>query len=421
RTSSFAMKGKDLTVQQIAQDLHVDTVLEGAVRRAGDRLRITTQLVHAADGYPLWSERYDREMADVFDLQDEIAGTITETLEVRLGGRPDEPLRQGGTRNVDAYQEYLRGRFHWNRRDGTGLKSAMMHFQNAIQADPTYALAYAGLADAYNILAFYNYVPPADGFPRAEAAAKRALEIDGRLAEAHTSLGWIAAFHEWDWTKAEQIYLEAIRLNASYGTAHLWYCFLLGLLGRRRESREQLAIAQRLEPLSIITKGGASWLMLHTRDFERGAREAKETLALEPEFGPAWAFLGWHRVLGGRFEEAIEAWSKAVERLGGLSLAKSMLGYAHARAGNDAQAEQLYDALVESATEEYVTPYYAAAFALALGRREEAFEWLERGLEERNSFMPFLGVDPLFDDLRDDDRFAGVLDTVGLPEIEIGS
>ena len=237
RSSSFKFKGQTLDATEIGAHLKVRSILEGSVRKAGNRLRITAQLIDTVGGFHLWSERYDRGIDDVFAVQDEIARAIVEKLKVNLLGGADAPLVRQLTGDPEAYNAYLKGRYYWNRRYAGGMQKGMQCFQQAIERDPDFALPYSGLADCWNILAFYGYVPPTVGFPKAKAAALKALEIDDRLAEAHTSLAWATTFFDWDWRTGEREFQRALQLDSDYGMAHLWYAFFLSAMGRTEESR----------------------------------------------------------------------------------------------------------------------------------------------------------------------------------------
>ena len=413
RTSSFIYKGKEASIRDIGDQLNVASVLEGSVRKAGNRLRITAQLIEAASGYHLWSERFDRKLDDVFAIQDEIAKTIAETLKLKLVDEPSQLVRRY-TLDVDAYNAYLRGRFYWNRREGGALQKGLRSFQEAIDKDPAFALAYAGLADAYNTLAFYNFLPPKVGFTKGRDAAERALELDESLAEAHTSLAWATVFFEWDWHKGERTFQRALELNPGYGTAHLWYCFYLMAMGRIEESVEHITQAQQAEPLSMITNGAFSFLMYNTRNYHRGIEEAEKTLDLDPSFGPGYSFLGWNYAQLGKYDEAIDAWRQAVQRLAGQSLSQAMLGYSLARSGAQGEARAILQDLGGDDGGRYISSYFVAALCVGLEETDLAFDWLRRACEDRNNFLVFLNADPIFDPLRGDPRFSEILATVGL-------
>ncbi len=412
RTSSFFFKGKDVSIRDVGDELNVASVLEGSVRKAGNRLRINAQLIEAASGYHLWSERFDRQLDDVFAIQDEIAKTIAETLKLKLVDEASQLVRRY-THDMDAYNAYLRGRFYWSKRERDAMQKGLRSFEEAIERDPSFALAYTGLADAYNTLAFYEFLAPKVGFTKGRELAEKALELDDSLAEAHTSLALTKALFEWDWQEGEREFQRALELNPSYGTAHLWYSLFLTAMERADDSLKHITLAQQAEPLSMIINGISSFLMYHARRFDRGLEEAEKALDLDPTFGPGHSFLGWNYDQLGRHDEAVDAWRKAVRYLPGC-LTESMLGYALARAGQTDEARQILGELVGDDSDRYISPYYVAALCVGLEETDMAFDWLRRGCSERDSFLIFLGVDPVFDPLRDDERFAEILTTVGL-------
>jgi TolB-like protein/predicted Ser/Thr protein kinase len=415
RTAAFALKGREQDLRRIRQALGVASLLEGSVRKAGNRLRVTVRLVDLDDGYDIWSERYDRDSGDIFAVQDEISLAIIEKLKVARAISDEGKLTKRYTENAEAYNLYLKGRFYWNRRYRGGMQKGMKHFQEAIDVDPSFALPYVGLADSYALLAFYNYLSPAQGFPKAKAAAGRALELDDTLAAAHTSLGLAATFFDWDWAEAERRFARALDLNPAYGTAHFWYGFHLLVTGRKPASLDALARAREAEPLSTMIQAVSSYVLYFNRQPEAGLEEALKTLEADPGFGLGYVFLGFNYVQKGHFEEAVSAWQEAIRLLEGLSTAEAMLAYSQARAGQITAATELFDKLKAETSTRYVTPYYLAAACLALERTDEAFEWLDRCHAERNNFLAFVNVDPLFDELRGDVRLAALTRKMGLP------
>ena len=414
RSSSFKFKGAALDATEIGAQLKVRSILEGSVRKAGNRLRITAQLVDTAGGFHLWSERYDRSIDDVFAVQDEIARAIVDKLKVNLLRGAAAPLVRQGTEDVDAYNAYLKGRYYWNRRHAGGFQKAMQAFQEAIDKDPEFALPFSGLADSWNILAFYGYVPPAVGFPKAKAAAQKALALDDNLAEAHTSLAWATAFFDWDWRTAEREFQRALQLNPDYGTAHLWYAFFLSAMGRSEEGRHELRRAQRAEPLSMMTNAAASFFMYLHRDFDRGIEEAQRALELDPSFGAAHSFLANNYAMKGRFDEALQACHTASDLLERLPSVDAWAAYCHARAGNEAKALEMLAQLSDPSQKRYVSPYHLAMICVGLRRLDEAIEWLVKGYEIRDNWMVYLNIDPMFDEVRADPRYATLLMKVGL-------
>jgi serine/threonine-protein kinase len=412
RTSAFAFKRQERDIREIARLLNVDAVLEGSVRRVGGRVRISAQLVKAADGFHLWAERFDRDMADIFALQDEIAARITEALKGRLISPGSAPVVRRYTDDVEAYNLYLKGRYYWNRRHEGVLQKALECFNQAIARAPDYAPAWSGVADCFNILAFYFYVAPRDGFSKAKAAAERALAIDDSLAEAHSSLGLIHTFFDWAFEDGEREFRKAILLNPRYGTAHFWYAMHEMVLGRADESVASLKLACEAEPLSASFSGAVAFTSYFARRYDEAIEAAQRTLELEPHFGPAHAYLAWAYTDAGRYDLAVGAWGQAVAVLGRIPQIVASFGRCHALAGRSDEALAVLGQLETMRGTRYVSSYHVAGLLAALGRTNEAVGELERAVEERNNWLPFMRVDPAMDPLRDDARFAATVERV---------
>lgn len=415
RTSAFFFKGKRQDIREIAAALAVENVLEGSVRKSGNRIRVTAQLIDAANGYHIWSETYDRQVEDVFALQDEVSRTIAETLEVKLLGSAQQSLAPRHTGNIEAYNLYLQGRYHWNRRYKGGMQAALRFFQQAREKDPTFALPYSGLADALAVLGFYNYLPPHEAFAQAKASAEAALRIDDTLAEAHASLAFIKTFFDWDWDGADREFAAALKLEPNYAMTHWWSASSLLVRGRLPESDRALQLALKAEPWSAIISGGAAFHYYFRRDYEQGLVQARRSLELDPAFGPSFAFQGWCLLQLGRFDEAVELWRRSAELMQQLSLVRAMLGVTYARSGRDVDARQILLELIEQSRSAWVAPYHVALLCAALGEIDDAFEWLERAYEGHNPWLPFIQVDPCADPLRHDPRLQRLAARVGLP------
>jgi serine/threonine-protein kinase len=417
RTSAFFFKDKKMDIREIASILGVETLLEGSVRKVGDRIRVTVQLVNAVDGYHIWSESYDRHLEDIFAIQDDISRTIAETLEVTLLGPRDQPLVRRHTQDIEAYKLYLQGRYHWNRRYRGGMQTAIRCFREAMEKDPAFALPYSGLADSLAILAFYNYLPAQEGFPKAKAAAQAALQIDDTNAEAHGSLGFVTSFYDWDWEAGDAEFVRALELKPDYGTGHWWYASALMVRGRGEDSDRELRLALEAEPLSAIISGGASFHLYFRREYDKGADRARRSLELDPDFGPSHAFLAWNYMELGRYDEALPEWQRAIELLEGLPLVRAMLGINLARSGDEEGAgEILAELTADEAASRAVYPYHLAILSAALRQKDAAFEWLEYAYETRNNWLAFLRIDPSIDPLRGDPRLDDLIGRVGLPE-----
>jgi serine/threonine-protein kinase len=411
RTSSFSFKGKSHDVAAVGTKLNVATVLEGSVRKADTKLRITAQLINVADGYHLWSERYDREMDDVFAIQDEIATRIADRLKVKLVGGPDEPLVKPPTENLEAYQLYLKGRHLWNRRNKAGLEQAVEYFEQAIAEDSSFALAYSGLADAYLLLGSYGHLTRAESHSRAKAAAEQALALDETLAEAHTSRGQVLR-SERDWRGEEEEYRRAIELNPSYATAHQWYATLLCALDRMDEALGEIRRAEELDPLSHAISVTVGVILLLARDYDGAIEQLHKTLELEPHFFSAHQVLGGAYALKGRYEQAIAATERAIElnpdspdQLGGRATIYALWG----------RREKALE-LVEEAKARGDDPSAIAGVYAQLGDADRAFEWVERAFTDAPDGLLFIKVSPLSDPVRADPRFKRLLERLGMED-----
>ena len=402
RTSAFFFKGKQQDIREIASALGVETVLEGSVRKSGNRIRVTAQLINAADGYHIWSESYDRSVEDVFAIQDEVSRTIAETLEVKLLGPQQQSLAPRHTKNIEAYNLYLQGRYHWNRRYKGGMQAAIRFFQQAKEKDPTFALPYAGLADALAILGFYNYLPPKEAFPKAKAAAEAALGLNNTLVEAHASLAFIKAFYDWDWDGGDSEFAMALKLEPNYAMTHWWYASALLVRGRHEESDRELQLALKAEPYSGIISGGAAFHYYYRRRYDLGLAQARRSLELDPTFGPSHAFEAYCYLELGHYDEAVVKWRKSAELMENVSQVRAMLGITYARSGKEMEARGVLLELIEQSRSTWISPYHIALLCAAIGEIDEAFDWLERAYEGRSAWLPFLEVDPSVDPLRGD-------------------
>ena|SRR5215510_7318828 len=415
RTSSFSFKGKDLDVREIGRKLAVETILEGSVRKVGEQLRITAQLINVRDGYRTWSKRYDREAVDVFKIQDELSLDIVNCLKLKISGTRREALIRRYTDNEHAYLLYLKGRYHQNRWTPEGIRKSVEYFDEAIRIDSNYALAYAGLADSYSSLgaahAFGLCVKETS--PRARDAALKALEIDDSLAEAHSSLALVKLNFEFDWPGAEQEFKRAIELNPNYSSAYHWYSHYLIAMGRMEESLTMSRLALELDPLDLETNIHLAWHFYFARDYEQALKVSAETLEIDPNFTEAHWFAGWAYEQQGRYAEAIASYVR-----GGLLQEReelwALLGHAHGLSGNQIEARKFLDKIKEGSEGGYVSPYSIAVVYLGLNEVDEAFAWLYKALEERNAWLVYLNVNPIFDSLRSDSRFKDLLARMGL-------
>ncbi len=409
RTSAFAFGDTRHDVREIGEALKVETLVEGSVRKAGERLRITVQLVRTADGRHLWSERYDRSAGDVFAVQDEITAAILEHLKLELSRFV--PRKRTG--DVDAYHLYLKGRHLWNRRTPADLEESVVLFERAIARDPGYALAWAGLADAFDLLGFYSVRAPREVFPRAKEAAAKALAIDDGLAEAHSSLAFAKLLFDWDWPGAERSFERTFELNPGYATAHHWYAESLAFRGRHDQAVKRSRIALDLDPLSPIINTLLGWACYYARRHREAIEQLKATLRLDPGFAPAEFWLGLAYEQDAQPEAAAATLASAVDHSRRSPMMLAALGRVRAIQGAARQAGEILEELRETARERYVPAYYMAAFHAGGGDHEATLEWLEKALEARDNWLVFLRVDPIWDRLRDDPRFNGLLAEVG--------
>ncbi len=415
RSTVFRYRGEEVDPQEVGRELGVRAVMTGRVLHLDDNLIIKAELVDANDGAHLWGEQYNRKMVDVFSVQQEISREISEKLRFKLTGEEQKRLTRRSTENPQAYQFYLKGRYCWNKRTPEGFRKAIEHFEEAIEIDPVYAAAYAGLADSYNMLGTYSALAPREAFPKAKAAATRALEIDDTLAEAHTSLAYVENSYDWDWMGAEFEFKRAIELNPSYATAHYWYAIThLAALGRLNEAKAELTQAKELDPLSLIIGTNLGWLSYFARQYDRAIEQYEKTIELDANFGVAYYKLGQAYERKGLAEEAITQYRKALYLSINSPGIMSALGHACAQAGKPEEARHVLDELKEMSKERYVSPYFIAEVYRGLGELDKTFEWLEKAFADRSDWLVWIGVEPAFDDLRSDPRFINLLHRIGL-------
>jgi serine/threonine-protein kinase len=413
RTTAMQYKGARMPLPDIARALSVDAIVEGAVFRAGDRVRITVQLIDADSDRHLWAQSYERDAGDVLALQGEVARAIAS--EVRVTLTPGETERLAGTRAVNprAYEAYLRGRHFWNKRTAVEVRRAAEYFKQAIDADPTYPAAYAGLADAYNIMADLNALAPLEAASRARAATSRALDLDPRLAEAHTSRAFIRFFFDWDWDGAERAFKEAIALNPNYATAHQWYGDLLASQARFEEAAAESRRAEALDPLSFVISTTLAEVLFFQRRYDEAIEKLRGVIDMEPTFSPARNDLARALVMSGRIAEGIEEFLASAELSEGDPRSHAGLGHAYALAGREADARAVLGALTEGARGLTVSSHAIAVIHVALGEHREAFEWLDRACREHDRALVWAKVHPRLDPLRSDPRFQDILKRVG--------
>ncbi|MCK4409512.1 MAG: protein kinase, partial [Candidatus Eisenbacteria sp.] len=406
RTSSFAFKGKNEDIREMGRQLGVETLLEGSVRRAGNRLRVTTQLINVADGCHLWSERFDREMEDVFAIQDEISLAVTDALKVKLLGEEKKKVVKRHTENFKAYRAYLKGRYHWFIRSSSDIEKAIEYLKEAVAIDPEYALAYAGLADCYGVLSIYRPVAPEEIYPKAKAAAMKALELDDSLSEAHAALACIMDNYEWDGVGAEREIERAIALNPGYATAYQWKAEGLITQGRFDEAVEVMNRARELDPLSLFMNARVGMALYYARRYDEAKDILETTLEVDPSFAQARYFLSLVYSMEGRYGEAIEMIPEESFR--------AWVAVLHALNGDTDSAHEVMNDVLSRGSGGYAWPSVRASFCFALGDIDGCFEWLERAVEEKDPRLHNMMRSPFTDSLRDDPRFNAILAKMGL-------
>jgi len=413
RTSAFFFKGKEQDIREIGRKLDVRTVLEGSVRRAGNELRITAQLINIADGYHLWSQTYDREPQDIFALQDEISLQIINKLKIELLGEVRDRVVKRYTADREAFNFYLQGRYFWEKRGKEDLLRAIAFFNKAIEKDPMYALAYSGIADSYGVLGNNEILPPNETFTKAITAARKALEIDNGLAEAHVSLAGPLWDYDHNFAEAEREYRIAIELNPGYATAHQWFALSLSNLGRHDEAIKEIMQARELDPLSPRINSNVGLILYYARKYDQAIEELKKSGELFPEHAVIYASMGRAYVLAGRYEEAISALNHFLELQPDHGQGYLWLAYCYALSGKREEAQKRLKKAIEDSKKTYVSPTGIARVYLGLGDREQAFNWFNKGFSEKDVELIYLKVDPTFDPLRSDPRFTVLLRKIG--------
>jgi TolB-like protein/Tfp pilus assembly protein PilF len=414
RTSAFFFKGKTQDIREIGQKLGVDNVLEGSVQVAGDNLRVTARISSVQDGRQVWSEIYNRKMADMFSIQDDIAKAIVTALKIKLLGEKGGPLVKNYTENLEAYSLYLQGRNLWNKRGEADLIKSIEYFEKAIEIDPNYALAYAGLGDAYSILGDNGFWLPEKAFPEAKAAALKALEIDDKLAEAHTSLAAIMRDYDWDFVSAEKEFKLAIELNPGYATAHQWYAELLSHLGRLEEAIREIKVARNLDPLSPRISASVGFFLYFARRYGEALEELNKALEVDPNHSVTHELLGWVYEVTGKYKDALKCYRRAIE-LGGISKdPEADMASCYALMGKREEARKILDNLTEYAKGNFVSSVDIAFVFAALGENDQAFARLEKAFRERDPYLLDVRTYHRFVPLRSDPRYADLLRRIGL-------
>ena len=415
RSAVARYKGKEGDPQAIGRELGVAALLMGRVAQKESALVVSLELVSVRDGTLLWGQQYNRQVAGLLALQEEISTEVSERLRLRLSGEEKKRLAKRYTEDTEAYQLYLKGRYYWNRRTQDGARKGLEFFQQAIARDPNYAQAHAGVADSYNLLGRYGPLAPRDAYPRAQAAAQNALELDDSLAEAHTALGYSQAFYNWDWAAAGKSFRRAIELNPNYATARHWYALVLQAQGQLEESVAEMKRAQELDPLSLIINSNLARVLYYSRRYAEAFEQARKTIELEPSFPYGHMRLAQVHLVRGEFAEAIAALRKGAALSPGATDMLGLLGYAYGRAGQRSEAQKVLAELDALTKQEYVSAFDVGMVHLGLGDKDRFFALLEKSADERDVLFAYLGVDPMLDDLRSDPRFPRMVGRLGMP------
>ncbi len=415
RTSSTYYRGSSKPLPEIARQLNADAVVEGSVLRSGTRVRINVQLIQTASDTHVWSGSYDRDLKDIFALQAEVAGKIADEIRATLSLPDRVRLARRHTPDPDAYLAYSKGRFFWNRRTEADLKRAIGYFQQAIKRDPNYALAYDGLADCWLPLGWYAYMAPSETFPYAKVAATKALALDDSLAEAHTSLAFVAVYYDRDWAKAEREFRRAIDLNPNYANGHHWYAEFLSLKGRHEEAIAESERARELDPLSNIINTWVGSRYFFARKYDKAIEQYRNAVEMDPAFVPVHLVLGHALEQKHMYQEAIAELEKAVTLSGGSPVYMASLAHAYGVAGRRVRAKKLCDDLRNLSRQRYVSSYDLALASLGMGETDKTFKLLAQAVEERSPRAAFLAVDPRFDGVRIDARFKELMNRIGQP------
>jgi serine/threonine protein kinase/tetratricopeptide (TPR) repeat protein len=415
QSTVFRYKGRGIDPQAVGRDLNVRAVLTGKIIQSGGSLRIGAELVDVATGTQLWGAQYDRKPADIFAIQDEISNEISEKLRLKLTRAEKKRLVKRQTDDAEAYRLYLKGRHHWNRWTEDGFYKAIEYFQQAVDKDPSYALAFAGIADSYVLLGWNSYLPPKDAFPKGKIAAMRALRLDPDLGEAHTALSAVLWLHDWQWPEAHAEFKRSLALSPSYPTANHWYAEYLMTMGSHAEAIAKMKSSQELDPLSLIISDGIGWASYMARRYDDAMEQLRRTVELDPNYPVTYWILGLLLRKMGHHKLAIAEGEKAVKLSGGSSLMRAAFAQTLATAGKKKIAIQILNDLVKLSKQKYVAPYFLAGIYVGLAEEDNAMECLEKSYEEHSHWLMYLHIDPSMDGLRANPRFQDLLQRVGLP------
>jgi TolB-like protein/Tfp pilus assembly protein PilF/predicted Ser/Thr protein kinase len=414
RTSVMRYRDSTKPLPEIARELKVAAVLNGSVLRVGDRVRIAVELIHAGTDRSIWAESYERDISDVLRLQSEVAQDVAHKIMSRLTEADEEHLKTVPPVTIEAHEDYLKGRYYLNVRTPEALMAGLEHFESSIEKDSGFAPAYAGMADAYILLAGYSVQDPGMNYEKAREAALSAIEIDEKLAEAHASLAIVRWHYEWDFDEAEREFKQALSLNENYTTAYHWYSLYLTFSGRFDEAISQIRMAQSVDPVSLIVNAAVGLVYYYAKRYDEALEQSLMTLEMNDRFFPAYTVLGRVYTIEGMPDEAIDAFETVIELSGRRSSALALLAHPLSSSGRDDEAIGLYEELLERSKTEYISPFDMAILTMALGREDETLDWLERAFEERAFDIMSMQSEPLFDDLHGDARFVELSRRIGL-------
>jgi eukaryotic-like serine/threonine-protein kinase len=415
QSTVFRYKGREVDPQAVGRELNVRAVLTGRMMQSGGSLRIGAELVDVPTGSRLWGAQFDRKPGDIFQIQDEISNEISEKLRLQLTKAEKKRLVRRHTQDAEAYRLYLQGRHHWNRWTEEGFYKAIGYFQQAVEKDPSYALAYTGIAESYVLLGWNSYLPPKGAFPKGKAAAMTALHLDPDLGEAHTPLAAALWLHDWQWPEAQKEFKRSLELNPAYPTANHYYAEYLMTMGRHAEAIAKVKNSQELDPLSLIINVAIGWSFYMGRQYDEGIEQLLRTVELDPNYPMTYWILGLLYRVTGRYELAISAGEKSVNMSGGSPLMRAALAHTYGKSGRTKEARQVLGDLVELGRHKYVVPHFLAGIHIGLGDHDRAIESLEKSWEEHSHWLIYLHLDPSMDDLRSHPRFQDLLKRVGLP------
>ena len=415
QSTVFRYKGRRVDPQEVGRELNVRAVLTGRIMQSGGSLRIGSELVDVATGSRLWGAQYDRPPGDIFAIQDEISNEISEKLRLRLTRAERKRLTKRQTDDPEAYRLYLKGRHHWNQWTEDGFYKAIEYFQQAVEKDPTYALAYTGLADSYVLLGWNSYLPPKDAFPKAKLAAMAALRIDPDLGEGHTPLSAVYWLYDWQWPEAIMEFRRSLALNPAHPTASHWYAECLMTMGRHDEAIAQMKSSQELDPLSLIISAGIGWALYMAHRYDDSIAQLRRTVELDTNYPVTYWILCLVLRKMGNYELAIAEGEKGVKFSGGSPLINAALAQTLATAGKRDQANEILTVLTDLAKQKYIAPYFLAGIHVGLGEDARALEYLEKAFAERSHWLLYLHIDPGMDALRQNPQFQDLLRRIGLP------